>query len=357
MTMITIGVLAHNEEKRIVRTLESLLQQTLFAAPRIENRRIEIVVVPNGCRDKTADLAEATLDGALTQIGNPLITARIAPLAQPGKSNAWNELVHSIADPGTDVFVMIDADIEFGDPETIENAVDCLLDHPTAQVVVDLPLNDLTRKDNPKIIERLLARTSWMKFDAPPSIAGSFYCASGAMLRDIWMPVGLSGEDGFLFSMVLTDCFRKPPDHARVVRAVNASHYYEGLSNIRSIIRHEVRLAIGTVLNIYLCWYVLVFLTDPDGPGAGDLIQRLNKENDGWYARLLETQIASRGFWVLPNGMFLGTLTRRFRWWRDRNLGAMIVELPLRCAALGVDLVVLWIANRKLRKNFTVGYW
>lgn len=357
MTMITIGVLAYNEEKRIARTLESLLQQSVFAGLRTDTQHIEIVVVPNGCTDRTAEIAAATLDEALTLIGDPSIKARVESLPQPGKSNAWNELVHAIADPGTDVFVMIDADIEFGDPETIQNAIDCLLEHPTAQVVVDLPLNDLTRKNNPKIIERLLARSSWMKFDGQPAIAGSFYCASGARLRDIWMPVGLSGEDGFLYSMVLTDCFRKPPDHATVVRAVNASHYYEGLSDIRSIVRHEVRLAIGTVLNIYLCWYVLAFLTNPDGPGAGHLIQKLNKESDDWYPRLLKTQIASRGFWVLPNGMFLGAFNRRFRWWRDRKFGAMIVELPLRCAAVGVDLVVLWIANRKLRKDFTVGYW
>jgi hypothetical protein len=286
------------------------------------------------------------------------IRSRVRSLGQAGKSNAWNEFIHNIADPSTVIVVMIDADIEFGHPDTIKNAVECLLQNERTRAVVDLPLNDLTRKPNPNLLERLLAKISLTKFEgSSPGIAGSFYCARASTLRQIWMPIGLPGEDGFLAAMILTDCFRSIPDSARVIRTANASHYYEGLTSLSKIIQHEVRLTIGTTLNIYLCWYTLAFLTNPSGPGAGHLIRALNHEVPDWYSKMMASEIARHGLWVLPRGMLVNSIKNRFRGLPKRNLMNKIMELPLRFGAILLDALVLWIANRKLRKNIAVGYW
>jgi hypothetical protein len=356
--LICVGILAHNEEKSIARTVRSLLEQSVFACPEHETEYSwEIVVLPNGCTDKTHELAEKSLAEGIAGLPMPNVRSRVKSLDRPGKSNAWNELVHNISHPLTDAFVLIDADIEFGHRDTIKNSLGCLMEYEKARAVVDLPLNDLTRKCNPNFLEGLLARMSWTKFEGPPSIAGSFYCARGSTLREIWMPVGLPGEDGFLAAMILTDCFRSTPDGARVVRARDATHYYEGLTSVRKIIRHEVRLAIGSALNAYLCWETLVFLTDPSGPGAGELIRALNHEKPEWYNQMMATVTASRGLWALPSGRLTSCIEGRFRGWSQRSVRNNVLELPVRLGAIALDLLILWIANRKLRKNIGVGYW
>jgi glycosyltransferase involved in cell wall biosynthesis len=357
--LISVGILAHNEEKIISRTIGSLLKQSVFVSPEHTTDYLwEIVVVPNGCTDNTHEVSEHVLTETLQNLPGSIITSRVRSLALAGKSNAWNEFIHNLAHPSTEVVVMIDADIEFGHPDTLKNAVECLLQNEKTRVVVDLPMNDLTRKPNPNLLELLLAKASWIKFEGTsPGIAGSFYCARASTLREIWMPVGLPGEDGFLAAMILTDCFRSIPNSARVIRAANASHYYEGLTSLRKIIQHEIRLVIGTTLNIYLCWYTLAFLTTPSGPGSGHLIRALNDEMPGWYDKMMASEIASRGLWVLPHGMLVGCVRNRFRGWRKRTLIHRTLELPMRLGAIVLDVVVLWIANRKLRKNIAVGYW
>ena len=254
--LITIGMLAFNEERQIDRTIQSLLGQSVFRDRwrEHESDEWEIVVVPNGCKDRTHEVALGRLTQGIPDLAAKKVRFRVESLAQAGKSNAWNELVHRIASPRTGVFVMMDADIEFGHVDTIHNCLGRLLQDDHVQVVVDLPLKDFTRKSRLTTFERISAGVSRMNLDARPGISGQFYCIRGSLVRQVWMPVGLSVEDGFLNAMVATNCFRSDPDPSRVVRAQDASHYFEGLVSLRKVIRHEVRLVMGTVLNCFLCW-------------------------------------------------------------------------------------------------------
>jgi len=352
---ITIGILAYNEEATIRRTVESLFAQTVFAPSNLRSagHQWEVLVVPNGCKDRTADVAARALADAIAPLPEGLVSARVESLAQAGKSRAWNALVHRLAKPDTDLFVMIDADIEFGHPETIASSVTCLLSHPTARVVVDLPLKDFTRKERLSWVESFSARMSRHAQESAPGIAGSFYCARAATLRDVWMPEGISVEDGFLAAMVSTNAFREPPRGDCIVRAPNATHYFEGLTNLRSIVNHEVRLVIGTALNCYLCWDALLFLTPRARTGAGETIRQLNEQHPEWYRDMMTNCIRNRGLWVLPRGM----LFRRFDGWRGLTWGARLRRLPLSLAAFAFDCVALSLANARLRAGRGIGYW
>lgn len=352
---ITIGILAYNEETTIRRTLDSLFGQTVFApgALRDGDHRWEVLVVPNGCTDRTADVARDALSQILGGRLQERVTGRVESLSQAGKSRAWNALVHRLARHDTDVFVMIDADIEFGHPQTIENSVSCLLKHPTARVVVDLPLKDFTRKERLSWVEAFSARMSRHAQEGTPGIAGSFYCARSQTLRDVWMPEGISVEDGFLAAMVSTNAFREAPRPECIVRAPDATHYFEGLTDLRSIVNHEVRLVIGTALNCYLCWDALLFLTPPSGAGAGETIRQLNVQRPEWYREMMTNCIRNRGWWVLPRGM----LFRRFEGWRDMGWGRRIRRLPLGLASFAFDCVALTLANARLRAGRGIGYW
>ena len=302
--LVTIGILAHNEERSLAATIASLFAQSLLsgqaAIPRLT---LEVVVVPNGCTDATVAVAER----ALATAARSCVGHKVVSLPRAGKSAAWNDLVHEIANPATDIFVMMDADIEFTTPHTIENSIAHLLRSPMAGVVVDQPVNDLVRKPHLNALERVLVRLSSQKAGSPPGVAGSFYCARGTTLRAIRMPHGLPVEDGFLAAAIMTNGFREPPDLGRIERAADAAHYYEGLSRVRAILRHEMRLAIGSALNSYLCWDALHFLTDPKGPGFGELIGRLNAASPDWYERMMANAIANRGLWALPRGTMRGS--------------------------------------------------
>lgn len=348
---ITIGILAYNESETIAQTVESLFQQSVFHVP--DEHHWQVVIVPNGCTDNTAAVAEEALVKAIAAAPRDSLSHSVHSLARGGKSNAWNELIHSIAAPETDVFVMIDADIEFGEPDTIRNSLRCLVQNPHAMAVCDLPLKDFTRKRNLTFVERLSARASRVDSASPVGIAGSFYCARAAILRSVWMPVGLSVEDGFLAAMLTTDFFRSEPDPSRIVRAPNATHYFTGLTQVRAVVQHEVRLVIGTMLNAYLCWDALMFLTDPKGPGAGPLVKALNENKPDWYARMMSNQMSIRGRWLFSSAMVF----RRFGRLRNRPLLQRVKQLPWATMAFAFDVLVFWLANQKMRSGRAIGYW
>jgi glycosyltransferase involved in cell wall biosynthesis len=351
--LITIGVLAHNEEKNLGATLSSLLQQSVFVRSTELIANWRIVVVPNGCTDRTAEVASRTLSAGVSQVVTPDVDFVVESLSQPGKSRAWNELIHRIADPLTDVFVLMDADIQFCHPDTLLNCVQRLLQDSHVRAVVDLPMKDFTRKPKMSLLERLSARTSTNNLKAAPGISGQFYCARGEALRKVWMPIGLSVEDGFLAAMVTTDGFREPPDTSRIVRAENASHYFEGLTRLREIIQHEVRIVIGSVLNCHLCWDTLLFLTPRSGTGAGPVLRALNEAQPDWYARMMTNMIANRGRWAIPPGW----VYHRFIGWREDRFIDRLRGFPRRLLVLMFDVLVYWLANRKLRSGRAVGYW
>lgn len=352
---ITIGILAHNESELIGRTVRSLFEQSVFSGvgAALPGAQWDIVVVPNGCKDDTHVQAEQALRAACANTATPDVSWRVVSLERAGKSHAWNKLVHEIAAPHTDAFLMIDADIEFGHPETIANSVQRLRSDDHAWTVVDTPLKDFHRKSHHTWLEKQSLRVSKESLADGAGIAGSFYVMWARRMRSIWMPIDLSVEDGFLHAMVITDGFRQDPDYSRVVRADNASHYYEGLTRIRDIVNHEVRLTIGTVLNAYLCWDVLLFMTPRTGPGAGEIVRVLNAQDPNWYRRMMSNQIAIRGSRVIR----MTQIWRRLPGWWALPPAERVVKLPTTLALSLFDAAVMWRANRRLVSGRAVGYW
>jgi hypothetical protein len=237
--------------------------------------------------------------------------------------------------------------------DTIRNSVARLVNDSHVRVVVDLPLKDFLRKHKLSLMERISARASSMNMEGPPAIAGSFYCAKGPFMRQVWMPLDISVEDGFLYAMVITDCFRSQPDPSRVVRAENATHYFEGVVRPRQLLHHEVRLTIGTTLNCFLCWDTLLFITPRNGVGAGELVRQLNEAQPEWYGAMMSNQARARGRWVLPFDFLL----RRFQSPHRLSPLQWLKRLPLRLVAFGFDVIVFVIANRKLRSGKAIGIW
>lgn len=350
--LVSIGILAWNEEREIERTLRSLFQQTVLQAvsPDAPGCAWEVVVVPNGCTDDTAAVSSRVLAELAAEVNRRDISWRVCQVEESGKSNAWNRFVHEFSAPDADLIVLMDADIEFGDRTTVSNTVMALAADPRAVAAVDLPLKDAVRKPRMSLLERISVRASGEVAQRRPELCGQFFAARADALRRIWMPKGLSVEDGFLGAMLVTNCFREPEDPARIIRASGATHYYETLSSIGAIFRHELRLVIGTALNCYLLWDFLLFATDPAGDGAGELIRRQLERDPAWYEKLMTNSIRTRGWWVLPGDM----LFRRFAAGKRRR---SITWLLKALAGFALDLPVCLTANHRIKKLDAIGYW
>ena len=84
--LVSIGILAHNEERDIGNLISDVSKQTLLQS---KSMSLHIHVVANGCTDVTVHAAEAALIAPSFQREN--IKTFVHDLPRPGKSNAWNE--------------------------------------------------------------------------------------------------------------------------------------------------------------------------------------------------------------------------------------------------------------------------
>ena len=139
--LISIGILAHNEEHDIGTLISDLANQNLLSN---EALSIEIHVVANGCKDQTVSVSKIALAAPPFQRKN--IATFVHDLPQPGKSNAWNQFIHSLASPKTDFVFCLDADIRIPEATTLQLVLDKLVASKTALVAIDESVKDLSEK-------------------------------------------------------------------------------------------------------------------------------------------------------------------------------------------------------------------
>lgn len=344
---ISIGILAYNESDSIATTLQSLFQQSLFKKPTFP-MVIEIVIVPNGCTDNTAEVSCIKLEKLTKQFVHPVIRWRVCEVEEPGKSNAWNLYVHDFSEPAANYLILMDADIQFLEPDTLSNMIETLENKAEVWVATDTPVKDIAIKEKKGLMERLSVQAS---SPSKHSICGQLYCGRASVLRSIWMPPGLPVEDGFLRAMVITSCFTSPEVFERVDRVPNASHSFQAYTDILSLIRHENRLVVGSTINSFL--YSYLWANCNKHQDAGLLIKHNNEKNSLWLRQLIEQAKEEKGWWLIPKGFYF----RRFRNLQNYSLMKAIFKFPFAVIAFFVDLLVFLIANREIHKTSGLGYW
>jgi glycosyltransferase involved in cell wall biosynthesis len=351
MYHISIGILAYNEAPSIAKTLASLRQQTIFYLNQ-DQYKIEVVLVPNGCTDDTSAVGAQIFAQPEWQDITEHTHCRICPIAEAGKSNAWNRYIHEFAAPTTNYFVLMDADIVFGEPETIAYLVQALINNSHAWVAIDQPIKHVQLRPQKTAIASLSAQVSTQDISQDKGITGQLYCARAHKLREIWMPQGLAVEDGFLRAMILTDRFTGPEDFERIVFTPGASHVYEAYTGIRTLLHHEKRIMIGTIVNQFIFDYL--WATCDRKLDAGTLVRRQNERDPQWILTLIQDGKQAKGWWLLhPSHTF-----RRFSHLRQiPSLRTKLQRLPIATAASIADWSVFWRANRAVHRGQGLGYW
>jgi len=279
---IAIGIMAYNEERNIRATIASLAEQTLFEIP---GHDVSVHVVPNGCKDATADRARESLGPFAAR--HPRAVLEVNEVAEAGKANAWNHFVHGFSPPDAEALFLLDADIQFGERECLARVVEALGENPQAVVAVDLPLKDIAAKAAPSLREQMSISASRLQLAGAPKIAGSLYLARASALRRFWMPLGLIVEDGFVKAMLLTDSFHQPENTGAIIRAAGATHYFEAVTGFQAWFKHERRLVNGTAVNILLFSHIRALVAQ--GKNPGEVIRANNEANPSWVAEMAKS--------------------------------------------------------------------
>lgn len=347
---ISIGILAHNEAENIEATLQSVFQQSIFGDNSFVED-VEIIVIPNGCEDATSQVAVNALS-LLVRNTFPNVTWVVHELDKAGKSYAWNVYIHELLSADAKYCFLMDADIILLNPQTLGQLIKTLESAPEAWVSIDKPVKDITFKLQKNILEHLSIAVSTLQGASNnKGLCGQLYCGHSDKLKRIWMPVGLPAEDGFLQNMVLTNCFQSPKNNNRILFAHDASHSFSAYTSLRALLRHEIRIVIGSTINSFIFEYLKQH--SHAQLHAGTLIKQKNQDDSLWLHDLIQSTIAQKGWWLIPSWFLL----RRFRYLGRNNPVAIILKFPVACTAFLADLLVCFLANQRVHRQGGLGYW
>jgi glycosyltransferase involved in cell wall biosynthesis len=352
--VLSVGIMAWNEEDSIRTTLESLFRQSVFEKLACRNEACEIIVVANACTDRTVAVVRSlfeTMDR--THPWTEGFVARVIDIPEPGKANAWNRFVHEFSAVETRFICSMDADIVFHHRDTIYNLMAALERKPYIPASTGRQCKDLIFKERKTLRERLSLATSTMGGGEQGKICGQLYCLRASVARNLYLPRDLGAtEDGFIKEMVCTDFLTRDSDPGRVMLVADAAHIFEAYVNPRDVLNNQKRQMIGQTAVHVLVEY-LKTLSWQDRANLADTLRRHESRDPDWLKKLIADHLRRRRhFWQL----FPGLLGFRFK--RLAQLPGLrkLTHLPAACAGFAVTLVACARAHRSLRQGMTQ-YW
>ena len=337
---VAIGVLARNEAATIGALLQDLARQTLLDSPLVS---VSVAVIANACSDATAHVAREAFKGDAFRN----VATSVHEIAQAGKSNAWNEFVHRIANKNTEFAFFLDADIRIPQNGDLLLLLKSLIASSEAVVAVDRSVKDLEFERPRGISEWLIKKATGTANDTRTAIAGALYCVRYAAVEEIWMPLGLPGEDGFLRAMLLTSSFAHEEQLRRHLFVDGPYHVFESMRDAKSVLQHNVRLAIGTAVNILL--FGELRKVRADGQDVAAYIRSRNSAKPDWVNELVKQRLETSYF-----PLHLPFLLRRLQ---QPTSWASLKAFTKAVFGTAFDLVVFVKATSLMRKGAGAGYW
>lgn len=330
---VDIGVFAHNESAGIAAMVQALVQQVAGGLD------LRVVVLANGCRDDTAALARTAA------AGSPRV--EVADLSAPGKSRTWNTFVHHLSRPDADILIFADADITFPVDDCLARLAQGLAARPALWVMNSQPVKDIAA--NPvglTPLDRVIAAAGGGLDDWKSAICGQLYAMPAAAARRFSLPIGLPVEDGFLRAMVLTDALTGPEDFTRIDGLDGLFHIYASERSIGALLRHQVRIVIGSAINAAL------FAQLRDLPADRRLPQlQAAAADSGWVGGVIRQRLPSWQFGYVPWHFLTKRLTRGLAAPRNAK------RLPVVLAGFGFDAIVYIWAQIRMAKGDGAGFW
>jgi glycosyltransferase involved in cell wall biosynthesis len=206
---ITIAILAYQEEKRIVRCLESLP---------LGQAAVHVHVVVNGSNDNTADKAR--------DVASRFATVSVHDFAQAGKSRSWNRFVFDTLTAFSPVHIFVDGDSYFA-PGSVQALVGALTRDTNANAAAGMPLNGRSVDKYRYEMKRVRGM-----FGDLYALRGTFLASMKAQY--IRLPEDLVGDDSLLGSLAKTNLGHLDQwDDKRIIVCEDAGFYCDGFSPLR----------------------------------------------------------------------------------------------------------------------------
>jgi len=353
--LVSIGIIAWNEEAGIGAMLETVFQQTLFAELGRHGQRCEILCVTNGCTDRTPEVVSKFFERQSREHPDAAhFSCRVMNVAERGKINAWNRFVHAFSARGAKYLFLMDADILISPRETLWNMVQTLEENLEASVSVDLPRKDITFKRQKSFWDRMSLGASQMTGSASAQLCGQLYCIRSDVARNIYLPKDLCAcDDGFIKALVCTDFLTHPVWPWRIVAAPDAAHTFEAYVSPAGILKNQKRQMIGQTIVHLLVDNYLTKLPVSQRLKLADSLTEKEQVDPDWLKRLIAEHIQRTRFWWR---LYPGLLSHRFKRLASLNWFKRIACFPAALAGFLVALASSFMAYGSLKKGAT-DYW
>lgn len=350
----SLGIMAWNEENSIPVALESLFQQSVFGMLAARGERAEILVIPNGCTDRTAEVAEECFEKyRKTHPHADAFIARVCEIEQPGRHNAWNRLVHEFSARESRFIFLMDADILFKGADTLRNMIWAIERDREAMVVTDVAIKEIEEKPDKTWRDRLSLATTAMNRTNAACFTGQLYGMRAQVARNLYLPRDAGApDDGFFKQVICTDFLTRPVNPRRIVTAPEAFHVFEAYTSIGEVLRNQRRQMMGQT-TVHVLLEYLKTRPHAERVNLAATLKREDARDPDWLRKLLGRHVSKATFfWQL----FPGILTFRIK--RCWALGGMkrFTYFPAALAATGVTVITCFQAHRELRRGST-HYW
>lgn len=351
---VSIAIRAWNEEAVIRRTLENLFRQNIFGELSKRGEYAEVICVPNGCTDCTAEIAQQVF--AEQKENHPFaksFSCRVESIAQAGRNNTWNAYVHEIAHRSAEFLFIMDSDILFNRRETLFNMLSVLLKNSEAQIASDVQIKDIALKKRKSLRDRLSLATTEMTRKIEGQMTGQLYCIRAEIARRIWLPRDLGApDDGFIKAIVCTNFFTEELNPQRILTAPDASHIFEAYTSPLEILKNQKRQMIGQTTVYLLVDKYLNSLPLEQKTNLATTLQQNDERNPDWLKQLIAEHLRGRRFWQL----FPHALTFRFERWRKLKGLQRVTHFPAACAGFLVTMIACFRAHRHFKRG-QMHYW
>ncbi len=350
---IAIGIAAWNEEASIGLTLDSLFRQSLFQDSRPEIESIHVVVVANGCTDKTVSRAQAAMERNLNKPQSKA-TGEVVEIVRPGKSNAWNIFIHEKTPADIDYIFMLDADVIIRGDDTMWSMVSGLNQAPEKVAASALGIKDIELKSKKSLWDRFSIAMTNMERDARLMyICGQLYCGRGKFLKNWSFPEGwVAGDDAWIATMAITNYLTTDYQFDKILYPDGAEFIFEAYTSFSVLFRQHRRRQIGSFVRQIVVDYVKQ--NQVHGlPDAGLIVRTANSERPEWLRQEIDKRINARGFWVIP----FSRVFQRFTQLRGLPFRKKIARLPLAMLGSIWSFAVFTSANRMLKKRTFAKAW
>lgn len=356
MITISIGILAYNEESGIAQTISSILTQNLKAPSDSDSAndiRAEIVIVPNGCTDRTAEIAREVIE-QLEPVSDEdagFIDARVCVIEEPGKENAWNHFVQEFSSRTADILVFTDADIKLADDRVLYNLINTLLNNEGCLVAGGNPTKHIENKDQKSAKDRLSIGATTLRKGMKGIFAGCLYCGYADTIRSLYLPTVLMGEDAFVRAMIVTEGFTHQDSPELIIRADDAKVIFESYMSPSEILRNKTRRMLELTINAII--YTKLWAESTPEKPAGALMRELQAQDPQWSQKLVSSTFESRGFWAVPRHQ----IYKQFFQLKHHSLTGKIKLFPVALATLPLNAIAVIKANRRIAKGEIRTLW